>query len=424
MEFGSIQWHFLICGSGIHILKFHRPIVEQIVLAVEEIFTQSRHADKVIEKFMKAQKKWGARDRRFFAESVYEIVRWWRYLGALAGFDPTQKSTVDKTDVLRLWTAWCFNTYNQIPDWPEFRDFDKEKFHKNKGSITSGAITQSVPDWLYEYGQKQFGTEWDEILESLNKPADVFLRANTLRCSRDQLIDYLKAENIEALAVSGLPDAVRLVERSNVFLTDAFKKGLFEVQDGASQMVAPLLRVEPTQRVVDACAGAGGKSLHLAALMKNKGKIISMDIHDWKLEDLKARARRNGVDIIETRVIDSTKTIKRLEATADRLLLDVPCSGLGVLRRNPDKKWKITLEEIERLQVLQLDLLKTYCKVVKPGGMMVYATCSVLPGENHHQIDKFLSTHGTDWKLIEQIHVFPHRQGFDGFYGALLERKH
>jgi 16S rRNA (cytosine967-C5)-methyltransferase len=394
-------------------------------MAVEEIFTQSRYADKVIERFMKTQRKWGSRDRRFFAESVYEIVRWWRYLGALAGFDPTDPQAFNHAAILRLWAAWCFDTYGQIPDWEDFKNFDKAALVARKAAITSVAVRESLPEWLYAYGQREIGEEWDEIVHALNVPAEVFLRANTLKVTRDELIAKLKAEGVEAvpIAAAGVDAGVKLVERKNVFTTEAFKQGLFEVQDAASQMVAPLLQVEPGQRVIDACAGAGGKSLHLAALMQNKGKVISMDIHDWKLDDLKERARRNRVDIIETRVIDSTKVIKRLEASADRLLLDVPCSGLGTLRRNPDKKWKISLEEIKRLHVLQSELLNNYCKMVKPGGMMVYATCSMMPSENEAQVRKFLEAHGAEWSLIREMNSMPHRDGFDGFYGALLKRK-
>lgn len=431
MEFRPIEWHLPSRRSGIHILsdletpsknKFHRHLVEQAVQAVSEIFTQSRYADKVIERYFKGQKKWGARDRRFFAESVYEMVRWWRYLGALAGFDPTQ-SQLTHAAVWRLWGAWCYNTYHELPEWAEFKDFDKEAFEERKKNITAVAVLESVPDWLYEYGFKEFGSEWDEILHSLNQPADVYLRANTLRGTRDELIQKLKAEGIDAVPVPELPTAVRLVERKNIAITESFKQGLFEVQEAASQMVAPLLRVEPGMRVIDACAGGGGKSLHLAALMKNEGKIISMDIHDWKLEDLKERARRNRVDIVETREIDSPKVIKRYEDYADRLLLDVPCSALGVLRRNPDTKWKLTKEEIEKIKILQSEILRDYSKMVKPGGMMVYATCSLMPAENHHQVEKFLAAYGPEWSLVEQLHVFPHRQGFDGFYGALLKRR-
>jgi 16S rRNA (cytosine967-C5)-methyltransferase len=182
------------------------------------------------------------------------------------------------------------------------------------------------------------------------------------------------------------------------------------------------LGVEPGHRVVDACAGAGGKSLHLASLMKNKGKIISMDIHEWKLQELKLRARRNKIDIIETRLIDSTKVIKRMADSADRVLLDVPCSGMGVLRRNPDSKWKLTAEEITRLQTLQYELLTSYSQMAKKGGQMVYATCSLLPSENEQQIERFLKEHGEQWSLVKQVNMRPDRDGFDGFFAALLKR--
>ncbi len=403
-------------------LKFHRHLVENVVGAVDEIFNQSRYADKVIERVLKSQKKWGARDRRFVAESVYEMVRWWRYLGALAGFDPTERA-VTRADVWQLWAVWCFDNYHTLPDWDEFKSFDKTVFEQRKKSITSVALLESVPQWLYDYGLQELGPEWDEIIKSLNKPAEVFLRANTLRGTRDDLIKKLQAEGVDAVAVPGVESAVMLSDRKNVVVTEAFKQGYFEVQDAASQLVAPMLRVEPGMKVVDACAGGGGKSLHLAALMENKGKLICMDIHDWKLNDLKERANRNRVEIIETREIESTKAIKRLESDVDRLLLDVPCSGLGVLRRNPDTKWKISLDEIKKLQELQAEILESYSKMVKPGGMMVYATCSILPGENQLQIERFLAHNGQDWSLVQQMHVLPHREGFDGFYGALLARR-
>ena len=150
--------------------------------------------------------------------------------------------------------------------------------------------------------------------------------------------------------------------------------------------MAPLLDAKPGERVIDACAGGGGKTLHLAALMKNKGKIIAMDITERKLQSLRERCSRNGVDIAETRVIESMKTIKRLEKSADRVLLDVPCTGLGVLRRNPDKKWKISPEEITRLNALQKEILENYSQMVKIGGRLVYATCSCLPSENEKQV--------------------------------------
>jgi 16S rRNA (cytosine967-C5)-methyltransferase len=177
-------------------------------------------------------------------------------------------------------------------------------------------------------------------------------------------------------------------------------------------------------RVVDACAGGGGKTLHLAAMMENKGSIIALDTQGWKLEELRKRARRAGASNIETRSIESKKTIKRLYNTADRLLLDVPCSGLGVLRRNPDAKWKLQPEQIDQLRQTQQDILQSYAPITKPGGRMVYATCSILPSENQDQIQTFLaSSTGKDFKLISDQKILPQDDGFDGFYMALLERK-
>jgi 16S rRNA (cytosine967-C5)-methyltransferase len=175
-------------------------------------------------------------------------------------------------------------------------------------------------------------------------------------------------------------------------------------------------------RVIDACAGGGGKTLHLAALTQNKGKIVAMDTEGWKLEELMKRAKRAGASNIETRVIDSAKVIKRLEGTADRLLLDVPCSGLGVIRRNPDAKWKLSLEFVEKVKTLQQKILTEYSTMVKPGGKMVYSTCSLLPSENEKQVEQFLEGNGKTFTLITSKTILP-SQGFDGFFMALLQRQ-
>jgi 16S rRNA (cytosine967-C5)-methyltransferase len=172
---------------------------------------------------------------------------------------------------------------------------------------------------------------------------------------------------------------------------------------------------------VDACAGAGGKTLHLSALMKNKGRILAMDSEGWKLDELKKRARRSGAANIETRTIDSSKAIKRLDKSADRLLLDVPCSGLGVLKRNPDAKWKLSPEFIDRVRNTQQTIISDYSKIVKPGGMMVYSTCSLLPSENEDQVKTFLSSEKNEFELIEEKKIMP-SEGFDGFYMARLKR--
>lgn len=363
---------------------------------------------------MKGNKAWGARDRKFFAETVYEIVRWERLLSHVA----------DNNDFWAIWGAYWIRQGHELPDWEELSDVDVKSVQSRLKDLPSFAVAQSIPDWMHERGTTELGEAWKDIMRALNKPAEVFLRVNTFKSNPEQVIKSLAEEGIEVVKVSpDLPVALRLPVRKNVFATKAFKEGYFEVQDASSQMIAPLLGVEPGHRVVDACAGAGGKSLHMAAMMKNKGKIISLDIHDWKLNELKIRARRDGVDVIETRVIDSSKVIKRMHSTADRLLLDVPCSGMGVLRRNPDTKWKLSNEELARLNQLQYEILTSYAPMTKKSGRMVYATCSILPSENEKQIERFLQEHAQDWTLLKQIHLRPDREGFDGFYGALLERR-
>lgn len=394
-------------------MKIHKHLVQTIIGALDEIFEQGQYADKVIQRNLKAQKQWGSRDRRFFAESVYEIVRWERLLAHLA----------DNNDFWKIWGAYWIRQGHELPDWSELEGLSAQEVVARQKDISSFAVAQSIPDWMYERGTQELGVEFKDVVRALNKPADVFLRTNTLKTTPDELIKVLEEQGIQAVKVSpDLPAALRLTERKNVFITEAFRQGLFEVQDASSQMIAPLLGIEPGQRVIDACAGAGGKSLHMASLMKNKGKIISLDIHEWKLKELKVRARRDGVDVIETRVIDSSKVIKRLAQTADRLLLDVPCSGMGVLRRNPDTKWKLSNDEISRLQQLQYEILSGYSEMTKKGGRMVYATCSLLPSENEKQVERFMAENGSQWTLLKQIHLRPDKEGFDGFYGALFER--
>jgi len=175
-------------------------------------------------------------------------------------------------------------------------------------------------------------------------------------------------------------------------------------------------------RVVDACAGAGGKSLHLASLMKNKGQILALDTEEWKLKELKSRAKRNGIQMIETRVIDSNKVIKRLNGTADRLLLDVPCSGLGVLKRNPDTKYKLTQTYLDKVHLLQSQILQNYSRICKKNAYVIYATCSILPSENEFQVQKFLESN-PEFELEEQKSILPSTSGFDGFYMARLRRR-
>ena len=408
-------------------MKIHPVLINAVADALIEIFQQGKYADKVVEQLLKSNSKWGSRDRAFIAETTYECVRWFRLYAVLNGggdFDIPNFINKDFIDIIGV----CLTLKNgESLDYKDFKHLDYLNLKTQLDNISERKIKYSIPDWMDEVGEKELGAEkWGVELESLNKPADVVLRCNTLKIKVLDLKKKLNDINIETedtplIYPFGSIEALILKKRTNVFSTELFKKGLFEVQDAGSQLIAPFLQAESGMRVIDACAGAGGKSLHLATLMQNKGSIISMDTEGRKLEELRKRAQRNGINIIETRTIESDKVIHRLQDSADRLLLDVPCSGLGVLRRNPDAKWKLTLEFLNEIRLLQAKILQNYSKMVKIGGKLVYATCSILPSENENQVATFLENN-PNWKKMEEKKVSPAENGFDGFYMSLLER--
>jgi len=390
-----------------------------ITETLNNIFFENKYADREIERTLKSNPKWGSKDRGFIAQTVYDTVRWKRMIEASMGKSVTPEN---------LWEfvgTWFVLEDEKLPYWDEFKKLNSKEIFKRNHAATGNdfAIAQSIPDWLYELGLKEIGrNQWHQELEVLNQQADTVIRTNTLKTDRKSLQKILKEEQgIETEVLSKYPDALKLVVKTNVFRTDAFQNGLFEIQDAGSQLISPYLNIQPGMRVVDACAGAGGKTLHLSALMQNKGQIFALDIHEWKLLELKKRAKRNGAQNIQTKVIDN-KLLKKFENSVDRLLLDAPCSGLGVLSSNPDSKWKLTPEFIENIKVEQAKILDEYCKMVKVGGAMVYATCSILPSENQEQIKKFLANH-PEFTLVREKQLLPSQTGFDGFYMAYLEKK-
>ena len=395
----------------------HRNLLIGIHDALQEtFFEKNKYADKVIERLLKAHKKWGSEDRKVVSEIFYNIIRWKKRLEYYIG------EGAKPNNIYRLILAYLLWSETEYKKFEEFQGIKVADIitKLKKGTVPTKAFEHSIPDWLVETLEKELGENWEKEMIALNEQAPTILRANSLKTSTKHLIEELKHENVESFQVPGFENAVQLKEKKNVFLTSAFKDGLFEVQDAGSQKIGEFLDVKPGMRVVDACAGAGGKTLHLAALMENKGQIIAMDIHGWKLAELKRRAKRAGAHNIETREITDNKVIKRLHEKADRLLIDAPCSGLGVLKRNPDSKWKIDQDFIDRIRKEQETILQDYSKIIKKGGKMVYATCSILPSENNEQVENFLKNN-PDFKLIKEEKVMP-STGFDGFYMALIER--
>ena len=402
-------------------MKLHRNLVFAVVDALNLIFNEEEYADKVVQKVLKFDKRWGARDRGFIAETTYEIVRYKRLYIEIAEV----KAPFSRPNLFRIFAVWAVLRGIELPDWKQIEAVPSRKIKGRFDELSKiRKFKESIPDWIDEIGEKSLGEKrWTKEIHALNEQAEVILRANTLKTSKEELRKNLLENGIDCEPIQGYKDALKLVERANVFTTDAFQNGLFEVQDASSQLVAEFLDVKPGQRVIDTCAGAGGKTLHIAALMENKGQLIAMDIYENKLKELKRRAKRNGAFNIEPRVIDSTKVIKKLYGKADRILIDAPCTGLGVLRRNPDAKWKLQPEFLDKIKATQQEILRSYSKMLKPEGKMVYATCSILPQENNDQVKSFLaSEEGKDFKLVKENKIYASESGYDGFYMALLEK--
>ena len=403
-------------------MRLHRNLVFATIDSLHSIFNEQKPADKVLRSVLKRDKRWGSRDRSFIAETTYDIVRWKRLYQEIAEVKPP----FDRDNLFRLFVVWATLRGILLPDWKQFEGKPTRKIKGRFDALSKvRVLRESIPDWLDALGLEAHGKEqWTKELHELNRQAEVVLRTNTLKTSRKDLAQILKVEEIDTKLAGETPEGLILTQRSNVFTTSAFKSGLFEVQDINSQRVAHYAQVKPGMRVIDACAGAGGKSLHLSALMENKGQIIALDIFPSKLEELKRRARRNGAHNIETRLIDSRKTIKKLQSSADLVLIDAPCTGTGVLKRNPDAKWKLSQEFLEEVTKTQQNILFDYSAMVKPKGTLIYATCSILPQENQEQVKQFLSSdRGQEFTLISQKTLLPSATGFDGFFMARLEKK-
>ncbi|PHS08396.1 MAG: RNA methyltransferase [Kordia sp.] len=401
-------------------MRLHRNLTYAVIDSIRDVFNEDMYAGKAVEQALRRDKRWGSRDRKFVAETIYDIIRWKRLYAEIA--EVSEPFT--RPNLWRLFSVWCVLRGIELPDWSQIEPTPSRRIKGRFDELSQiRKFKESIPDWIDEIGEKELGEKvWTKEIASLNIQAEVILRTNTLKTTREALQVKLLEDGIETVLLPKHPDAIKLVERANVFRTEAFKLGWFEVQDASSQLVAAYLDVKPGMKVIDTCAGAGGKTLHLAALMQNKGQLIAMDIYESKLRKLKVRAKRGGVHNVDLKAIESTKPIKKLHDKADRVLIDAPCSGLGVLRRNPDSKWKLQPEFLENIKKTQQEILCSYSKMVKPGGKLVYATCSVLPSENQDQVKQFLATN-EEFTFVSDKKILASESGYDGFYMALLERK-
>ncbi|MDD3518720.1 MAG: RsmB/NOP family class I SAM-dependent RNA methyltransferase, partial [Chromatiales bacterium] len=369
------------------------------------------------------------------AETVYHVLRHRRRLARLAGSDAAAALAA------AAWLELGLVDSDTLTRFGFTGDARAIAHAVNEGLPADAPFADraSLPDWLADALSQQFGeSEAAALADALNRPAPVDLRVNPLKTTREALAGVLAASGHPAVPTPWSPQGLRREDRAPLFNLPAFREGLFEVQDEGSQLIGLLTAPQPGERVLDLCAGAGGKTLHLGALMQGRGAIVACDVSARRLDQLKPRLARAGLSNVRLTPIrdENDAKLKRLRGGFDRVLVDAPCSGTGTLRRNPDIKWRAL--ELDQLLRTQAALLDAAARLVKPGGRLVYATCSLLDAENAAQIDAFLARHpefrrmpvadslreaGIDWPPTEtDLRLLPHRHGTDGFYAAVLAR--
>ena len=402
--------------------KIFRNNAQGIVDALTKIIAKKGRGTRILEKINLANPKWGARDRNLVHQATYEILRWKSYYHFLS---TTEGATEEAEKQWRLLGVWLVLNEVEIPEWEEFKNLDVELIRAKQKEKVAPEIYKSIPLWLYERGKAELSKEWNIELDALNIEAKLILRVNRIVTSPKKLQeDLMTLFQIETHLIKGYDDALILNKRKNLRKNPLYLKGSFEIQDANSQKIAPFTQVKPGMKVIDGCAGAGGKTLHLASLMRNKGEIIALDVEIDKLKELSRRARRNKVKAIKNTWVPDPQYKESLTHWADRVLIDAPCSGLGTLKRNPELKWRLTEERISEVIELQRAILLEQSKWVKEGGKLVYVTCSILPSENQNQIAWFLEQEeGAAFVLEKEEILFSHQTQFDGFYAARLIRK-
>jgi 16S rRNA (cytosine967-C5)-methyltransferase len=404
-------------------------------MALADVLSGTGPADVKLGWFFKQNRELGIKDRAFVAESVYGVLRRKSYLAYLA----------DGEDPRKLLLALLLRVQGM-----SLRDLDevlnkqqKEWAHEIKAKSTEGiskAMQADLPDWLWESLVTQYGEEEAlTIARSMHQPASLDLRVNVVKATRDDVIAKFASEKTEVEVTPYSPHGLRMAQKMTISRHPLFTDGKIEVQDEGSQLLAQLVAPRRGEMVADFCAGAGGKSLAMGALMRNSGRIYAFDVSEKRLQNLGTRLKRSGLSNLHSQLITSEQDpkLKRLNGKFDRVLVDAPCSGLGTLRRNPDLKWRQTPQDIIELTAKQTAILTRAAKLVKAGGRLVYATCSLLQAENEQIADAFLAAH-PEYKLVKAneilaqqqialdtgkyLKLLPHVHQTDGFFAAVFEK--
>ncbi len=397
----------------------------------------SQPADAVLSNYFRNNRQLGQRDRAFVADTAYAVLRRKRFLEALCG----EKHSPRQLVLAALMRVQGIGQRQLGENLSAAESKWLTEFKARPEPSLSPAEQCDLPDWLYErLAATRSAEQILELARSLNQPAPLDLRANVIRASRDDVLAQLHAEHVEAEACPYAPFGIRLKDKPALSKSSLFLDGKVEVQDEGSQLLGHLLQPKRGEMVADFCAGAGGKTLLLGALMRSTGRLYAFDVSEKRLAKMKPRLARSGLSNVHPAAIanENDIRIKRLAGKFDRVLVDAPCSGLGTLRRNPDLKWRQQPKSVDELTQKQTAILASAARLVKPGGRLVYATCSLLQEENEDIVAAFLSTHD-DFQRIpcnellaqqgialdtgEDLRLYPHLHGTDGFYAAALERR-
>lgn len=418
------------------LMSITKSLFETTVDAVTELQEGSGPADARLSAYFRNNRKLGMQDRAFIADTVYALLRRRRLLEYLApGASPRR---------LVLACLVRINGINPRELEPFLRKPEVEWLRELKAKPADNlpmAVQAELPDWLWDKLVEQYGEQQALTLaRSLQQQAPLDLRVNRLSGQREAVLALFAKEGIAALPTPYSPDGVRLKEKIALNKHVLFTKGVVEVQDEGSQLLAALVAPRRGEMVADFCAGAGGKTLALGALMANSGRLYAFDVSERRLANLRPRLARSGLSNLHPQLIanERDQKLKRLAQKFDRVLVDAPCSGLGTLRRNPDLKWRQSELDIAELASKQAGILEAAAKLVKPGGRLVYATCSLLREENQAVVEEFLARHsefvqGNASEVLAQhkialdtgetLQLLPHVHGTDGFFAAVLERK-
>jgi len=417
------------------VTRFSRPLLDACTAAFAAVLPLAQPADSALSAFFRGHPKIGQRDRATIADSVYAALRRKRLLESLVGTPSPRRLA------LATWTVLLGASLRELEPW--LRGEEPQWLAGVKRGTAAGQpleVQCELPDWVIEKLRRRLDEPaLLDLARGLAQSAALDLRVNSMKTTREDAAKRLAEAGIPAVPTRYSPDGLRLEGRPAINQLPLFLEGGVEVQDEGSQLLCRLVAPKRGEMVVDFCAGAGGKTLALGAQMRSTGRLYAFDISPKRLSGLKPRLARSGLSNVHPQLIEGVKDtrIKRLAGKIDRVLVDAPCSGLGTLRRNPDMKWRQTPEDVRELAAKQSSLIAAAARLVKPGGRLVYATCSILDEENREVAETFLTGHAQfrllpavevlekeriDLDMGDYFEVWPHRHGTDGFFAAVFER--